>query len=160
MITNAVTSNISMFQVAPGLLVQEKRLIGHLYEYRVTASYDEVRRFKISAAAASTSLDTSKTLSQKNGLIQGVSDNFDANLSNQNGLKQTHSLATIITQYCSSAETQSRQPIPRLKKSELSTVQIQDIQIQMYTVEKKPSMPKSHATVGVLPLKCFANRLS
>ena len=91
MITNAGTSNISMLQVALGLLVQDKRLIEHLNEYRVTASDDEVCRFKISAAAASTSLDTSKNLRQNNGLIQGVSDNFDANLSTQNGLKQTFS---------------------------------------------------------------------
>ena len=91
-----------MLQVALGILVQEKKLIEHLYEYRVTASYDEIRRFKISAAATLTNSDTDKILKPKNGLIQGVTDNFDANLCTQNGLKQTHSLATIITQHCNS----------------------------------------------------------
>ena len=71
-------------------------MINHLYEYGITASYDEIRRFKISAASSS-----GKEITQfncENGLIQGVSDNFDATLSTQNGSKQTHSLASIVTQ--------------------------------------------------------------
>ena len=40
MIKTVMTSRISILQVALGLEVQEKRLIEHLYEYRVTASYD------------------------------------------------------------------------------------------------------------------------
>ena len=53
MIASTASSNIFLLQVALGLLVQENLLIEYLYEYGVTASYDEVRRFKISAAAAS-----------------------------------------------------------------------------------------------------------
>ena len=40
MIKTVMTSRISILQVALGLEVQEKRLIEHLYEYRVIASYD------------------------------------------------------------------------------------------------------------------------
>ena len=40
MIKTVMTSRISILQVALGLEVHEKRLIEHLYEYRVTASYD------------------------------------------------------------------------------------------------------------------------
>ena len=46
----------------------------------VTASYDEVHIFKISAAAASTNKDKSRNLKQNGVLIQGFSDNSDANL--------------------------------------------------------------------------------
>jgi hypothetical protein len=53
------------------------------------------------------------------GLVQGSSDNFDANLSTQNELKQTHSLATIITQYGGQGDN-GREEITRLKKEELS----------------------------------------
>ena len=54
MVTSKATSNFTMLQVEIGLLVQEKRLIQQLYQYGVTSSYDEVRRFKISAAASLT----------------------------------------------------------------------------------------------------------
>ena len=40
MIKTVMTSRVSILQVALGLEVQEKRLIEHLYEHRVTASYD------------------------------------------------------------------------------------------------------------------------
>ena len=50
MIKTVMTSRVSILQVALGLEVQEKRLIEHLYEYRVTALCDEVRRFRIPAA--------------------------------------------------------------------------------------------------------------
>ena len=72
MIITIARSKVSTLQVALGLLLQEKKLIEHLYEYGVTASYDEVRRFKISAAY-SASQEKEKTLDSKVGLIQGVS---------------------------------------------------------------------------------------
>lgn len=51
----------------------------------------ESRRFKISAASAN---EVHIQLDSDGGLIQGVSDNFDAALSTKYGIKQTHSLAT------------------------------------------------------------------
>ena len=50
MIKAVMTSRVSILQVALGLEVQEKRLIEHLFEYRVTSSYDEVRRLRICTA--------------------------------------------------------------------------------------------------------------
>lgn len=79
-LASTASSNISILQMAVELLVQEKRLIEHLYEYGVTASNDEVRIFKISAAAASTNKDKSRNLKQNSVLIQGFFDNSDANL--------------------------------------------------------------------------------
>ena len=66
--TSTVTSGISMLHVAFGLLVQEKRLLEHLYQYRVTTSYDDARRFKISV---SSSIDTRKTLEAKQWINTG-----------------------------------------------------------------------------------------
>ncbi|MEM7297990.1 MAG: hypothetical protein AAF391_06960, partial [Bacteroidota bacterium] len=158
-IASSATSNITMLQVALGLLVQEKRLIQHLYEYRITASYDEIQRFRMSAAATSTSLDQIMELLDKgNGLIQGISDNFDANICSQNGLKQTHSLATIITQANDLKDSQGRKPIPRLKKAEVSTVKLREITCQQHIGEKKPTMPQHHAEVGLLSLKILCEQ--
>ncbi len=42
MMASSVTLNFTMPQVVLDLLVQDKRLVQHLYEYRVTASYDEI----------------------------------------------------------------------------------------------------------------------
>ena len=89
MIKAVMTSRVSILQVALGLEVQEKRLIEHLYEYRVTASYDEVRRFRICTAFSAGQSPLLKFTS-KGGLIQGISNNFDAHLCTQNGLQQTH----------------------------------------------------------------------
>ena len=143
MIASTASSNISMLQVALGLLVQENLLIENLYEYGV------IRRFKISAAAASKNKNKSK-IKQNGGLIQGVSDNFDANLCTQNGIKQTYSLASIVTQY-DTTNIKAKKPIPSMRKTELSTVKLQDVQTKVYTGEKNPFMPKNYSIFGVLP---------
>ena len=84
--------------------------------HRFLRACDEVRRFKISAAHQ-TSEQKTVPLDSNDGLIQGISDNFDTNLSTQNELKQTHSLATIIVQHRDHPHTERRDPIPRLLKS-------------------------------------------
>ena len=75
-------------------------------------------------------------LNHEHGLIQGISDNFDANLSTQNGLKQTHSMATAPS------ISEERQPIPRVKQKEVKEVRLEDAEYKIYTGEKKPDMPK------------------
>ena len=157
MIITIARSKVTTLQVALGLLLQEKKLIEHLYEYGVTASYDEVRRFKISAAY-SASQEKEQTLDSTVGLIQGISDNFDANLSTQNGLKQTHSLATIVTQHLQSPNEVKRDSIPRLKKDELASVPLKDVDVKIYSGEKKPQMPKFFALCGVLPLRVLCEQ--
>ena len=129
-----------MVQVALGLFVREKKIIQFLNEFGVTSSYDEVRRFKISAAHQ-TSKQKTVPLDSNDGLIQGISDNFDANLSTQNGLKQTHSLATIIVQHSDQPHTEKRDPIPRLMTSELATVELNEPELKIYKGKKKTNMP-------------------
>ena len=157
-VTSMVCSKVSMMQVALGLFVREKKIIKFLHEFGVTSSYDEVRRFKISAAHQ-TSQQKTVPLDSKDGLIQGVSDNFDANLSTQNGLKQTHSLATIVLQHREQPQTEKRDPIPRLIKSELATVELNEPELKIYKGQQKPSMTHSCAQRGVLPLKILCSQV-
>ena len=49
--------------------------------------------------------------------------------------------------------------IPRLKKKTLSTVKLHDIEIKTYMEEKKPTMPKTHALVGLLPQRLSVMKL-
>jgi hypothetical protein len=53
-------------------------------------TYDELLRFKASAAAAAAKM--TGIVAPKDGIIQVVADNFDATISSQNGLLNTHSV--------------------------------------------------------------------
>ncbi|CAB4014506.1 Hypothetical predicted protein [Paramuricea clavata] len=90
---------------------------------RVTCSYDEILRFKKSAALAATKdIKLSGINHGGLGLIQAVADNFDADISSQNGNMSTHSLAMLITQpsNASDDDLSTRESIQRVKKSEMS----------------------------------------
>ena len=69
-------------------MVHDKKLIEHLHEYGVTSTYQEVRRYKIFAAVDSD--ERGEELPSSDGLVQAISDNFDAFIHSQNGLKETH----------------------------------------------------------------------
>ena len=103
-----------MLQIALGLLAREKKMIQQLYAFGVSASYDEIRRYKISAAATTNFSDLS--LDAEKGLIQIICENYDTNISSQTGLKSTHSLATIITQLIFNDSEDIKTSVPRLKK--------------------------------------------
>ena len=68
-IRTAVTLHPSMLQIALGLLAREKK-IQQLYVFGASASYNEIRRYKISAAATTNFLEVK--LSSNQELIQGV----------------------------------------------------------------------------------------
>ena len=105
-----------MLQVALRLFVREKKIFEDLQQYGVTSSYDEVRRCKISAFHRA-SQDKRSMLDSKRDLIHGVTDRFDAHLSTQNSLKQTHTLTSVVFQHSKSPRKDAREPIPRLKKT-------------------------------------------
>ena len=90
-------------------------------------------------------------------MVQGISDNFDANLCTQNSVKQTHCMATIITQNAS--EIRERTPIPRLSKAECTKAGFDDAEIHVFSGEKTPKMPSSHAKVNALPLKMLCQMI-
>ena len=68
-IRTAVTLHPSMLQIALGLLAREKK-IQQLYAFGASASYNEIRRYKISAAATTNFLEVKLNSNQE--LIQGV----------------------------------------------------------------------------------------
>lgn len=70
-----------------------------MYDYRVTCSYDEVLRFKKSAAVAASADPSMQGISDVGqGLIQVIVDNFDCDICSPDGKLSTHSLAMIVTQ--------------------------------------------------------------
>lgn len=68
-------------------------------DFGVTCTYDELLMFKKSAApAAAKNTELTATSNAREGLVQVVVDNFDANIASQNGRVSTHSLAVLMTQ--------------------------------------------------------------
>ena len=99
MIGNIVSRYIRKFpttlQIVLGVLMRDsKSLIQQLNEFGVTCSYDEVLQFKKSSAIAATEDIKLRAISDsKSSMIQTVVDNFDADISSQNGKLPTHALA-------------------------------------------------------------------
>ena len=71
-------------------MINSKDIGSHMYDYRITCSYDELLQFKKSASVV-----TIKHLAQqgiadaKHGLVQVVSNNFDTDISSPNGNAST-----------------------------------------------------------------------
>ena len=55
---------------------------------------------------------------KSDGLIQIISDNFDATISSKNGLVSTHALALLLTVAVKSNETKSIETFPHLGATE------------------------------------------
>lgn len=145
MITNVVTNRPTALQVALGVAVREKSMINTLHDFSVTCSYDEVLRFKTSAAHSAAETSNSQGLFNANeGLIQVVIDNYDANISSLNGLKSTHALAMLMCQSTSGsnleAATDAENRIPRISKADMK-LPIDDVRVQHYQGPKAPPMP-------------------
>ena len=120
-VVTSVLKNSFQLQLALNILVHDKKLIKHLNEYGITSIFQEIKRYKISAAVKSD--EKGEELQSSDGLIQVVSDNFDAHIHSQNELKETHSLATMITQ-SQSKPSLSRNPIPRLTQEKLKSIKL------------------------------------
>ena len=83
-----------------------------------------------------------------NGLVQVVADNFDTEISSQNGQKSTHGLAMIITQAGQPkpgavADIPEIPTIKRLKweQTKASSLILGKVNVQHYHGSKKPDMP-------------------
>ena len=100
-VASTILPKPTMFEVGLGLVARIRDVIEHLHEYGVCSTYQETRRFKVSAAVNNRKSSAQESRAE-NGLIQVVSDSFNANINTQNGIKQTNGIATIVTQ------TQSR----------------------------------------------------
>ena len=86
-----------------------------------------------------------------------MADNFDVLISSQNGLKQTHDLAMILTQY-SSSKKQEHLNFTRLPKLALKDIELDDTPITFYKGPKNPKMPLHEVANSVLPLKVLTHQ--
>ena len=163
-ITSSITNQATTLQIALGILLRDKSLITHFHNFGVSCTYDEVIRFKASAAAAASKQShLTGLMNCDTGLVQAVADNFDTNISSPNGIRSTHALALLMTQVqqnttaIDSNDLNDNDCIPRLKKEELKDHVQPCIEIHRYSGPKKPLMPLTLKTV--LPLKILASQI-
>ena len=136
-------------------------MIETLFDFGVTCSYDEYLRFKASAASSAATDKSLRGISDHSGgLIQVIADNFDTDVSSQNGLQSTHSLAMLTTQNKNSNpdDSDTVQTIRRLQKEEMKTEVEADVPIIHYQGPKKPAMPQTISKRVVLPLRILAQQ--
>ena len=160
-ITSVLRNQPTNIQIALGVLIRDsKQLINQMHAFGVTCSYDEILRFKKSAAIAATEeIDLTGISSEQSGLVQVIADNFDADISSQNGKLSTHSLAVLLTQpEEKEAENKIRDTIKRINKNDMSNPIDYEIPIQRYNGPKQPEMPKRAASKTVLPLKVLVHK--
>ena len=160
-VTSIVTKRTTDLQLALGMLFKDsKELLSHKFDYKVTCSYDEILRFKKSAAvAASSSISHQGISDAKSGLVQVVADNFDCDISSPNGKASTHSLAMIIMQPSTNDDEQDIQQIRRLRKTDLHDVfeNQQEPELLVYDGRKDPAMPCVPMTTQSDEVQYFQN---
>ena len=160
-ITSTLKNSPTALQIALGVLMRNsKALISQLNAFGVTCSYDEILRFKKSAAVAATSANELQGISNsKDGLIQVVVDNFDADISSPNGKLSTHSLAVLVTQPQKLNQSDihdGETAIRRVEKTDMTSPIDYHVNIEHYDEAKKPEMPENATTKCVLSLKGLA----
>ena len=101
-----------------------------------------------------------KILSLNGNLIQGVGDNFYCTINSQYGLKQTHSMALILTQQEASLNPSLQTPgvIKRVNRTELSGVKLNETEVTWYRGPPNPPMPSEEALYQVMPLTFLAHK--
>ena len=165
MIGNVVTGCLRNFsttlQIALGVLVRNsKALVTKLHDFGITCSYDEVRQFKKSAAVAATESTNLTGISESSpSMIQTIVDNFDADISSQNGKLSTHFLAILMTQTADveTSPKQTGETIKRIQHSEMTEAIDYTVDIEHYRGPKKPEMPIERAKKAVPSLKFLAS---
>ena len=94
-ITSVVKNLATPLQIALAVLLRNlKELVKAFFDFGVGYSYHELLRFKKS----NNNVDLTGLTKEVDSLIQGVGDNFDQEISSQNGKLQTHSMALLMTQ--------------------------------------------------------------
>ena len=157
------TSSLAWYEKNPQFidlaLLVRKKLIEHLYDYKVVCSHDEVKRFRASAAAVENTENITLNLrNHTQGLVQAVADNFNTTISSQNGKKQTHSLALLLTQPSGDEHIEEQLTFPKLKKTDIKNSHLPDVPIHSYSEPKKPSMSAKPLQRQVHSLKHLAHQ--
>ena len=127
------------------LLRDYKTILGYTYDYGITCSYDEILRFKKSAAVVAAKDPSVRGISSaESGLVQTIVDNFDADKHSPNGKMSTHSLAMILTQPSTPENETDADTIERLKHCDVKlTINEDDNDVNVYYVgQQKPPLPE------------------
>ena len=157
-ITSVLTNHPTQLQISLAVLLrQSKELVKTMNDFGVTCTYDELLRFKKSVAvSAAKSAELTAISKVKDGLVQVVVDNFDADIASQNGKLSTHSLAVVLTQPAANLQHQEHN-IPRLKKTEMTKEIDYQLDIVRYSGPKKPKFPPQFLKKHVPLLKTLAH---
>ena len=159
MAASTILSKPTMLQIGLGLIARGRDVIEHLHDYVICSTYQETRRFKLSAAVNNRK-SSAQELRAENGLIQAVSDNFNANINTQNGIKETNGMATIVTQTQGRLSEQFARPdILRLKQEDLKNIKLKETKITFFKGQKNPPVSKEFCITSVLPLKVFCEQV-
>ncbi|KAL8560458.1 hypothetical protein ACOMHN_054361 [Nucella lapillus] len=166
-VTSAVNSYFTSLQLAVSVLLsRQRKVIEQLHDFGVTSSYDELRRFRISAATAMASVPRGLAqFDSSHGLVQVVADNFDTQISSQNGHKSTHGLAMILTQanYQKPQLLSQDHNTPRIKRlskteTKADNLMLGEVKVHRYMGAKKPPMPEEFCQRVVPSLAFLANQ--
>ena len=155
-ISSMVNNQPTPLQIAIGVLLgNHKMLITELCKYNVSCSYDEVRRFKRSAAVQSAGAKVLPGLrdATAGGLVQIIIDNFDAVISSQNCRLECHYMAMLAAQWKVEVTNLDslEATIPRISKEEMKQHIPWETQIIEYKGPKKPPMPSAATNKFVMP---------
>lgn len=149
-------------------------LIKTLNEHGITSTYDEVQRFRKSVAKFvsdnQSEYHKKLCLSTEIGPIFSWADNYDLYIVSPNGMKSTHAMVMEFTQHPAGIiDTGNigvmQLKIPRLKKHEASSLQLNHraIQLEHYTGPSKlnpPQLPTKALPAEELQLQSDAVRFS
>ena len=157
MVTSVPANTFSVWQLA--LVVNGKRVIKTPHEFGIAPRYHEVRKFKVFAAAAADKNVLSLNMNASDGLIQVITDNFDAGINSENAMKQTHALVSVFAQANCSDEDNNEFKFPRLKQDEIKRVALRDFLLSHYIGPKKPAIDSHFAASGIPPLKLLCAQI-
>ena len=127
-VTFVMTKRFTKLHLAFSVLSNYRKSIEHLHKSEITSTYQEFRRFKVSAASSD---NNDKDARAGDGPIQIVADNFDEHIYSQNGLKESHNMATIIAQPTHN-HGPSKTHIPRLKQENLKSVVVKETDMKYF----------------------------
>ena len=157
-VASGIFSKPTMLQIGLSLVARSRDVIEKLYGYGVCSTYQETRRFKVSAAV--NNRKSSAQLKVEHGLIQVVSDNFTANINTQSGIKQTNGMATFATQTQSRISKQfARLGILTLKQEELKNIKLNEAKISFFKGQKNLPMPKEFCITSIFPPKVLCEQV-
>ena len=138
MITSRLSKQCTDLLVSLAIMIRKKATVQHLYDYGVVCSYDELIRFRTSAATIASQQQSQGVLRHSStGLVQAVADNFDCNISSDNGLKQTHSLEISLIQHGRVEDDDQITVIPRLKRVDLKSTELKKMSLSLNITDRK-----------------------